>query len=246
MRRRKRFRPSTYLLAGLIFIDVVLILLHTLHRLTVRGIIRSDLFANPILSMSVPGMLPDIFQYGQELAVVVLLLFAFYRRGRAAYVIWAVAFGYILVDDVFELHERAGYWLEARLGLHNLGALPGSEEGQMLFLAAIGLLLFTVSLLLIWKSGAEVRRVSIDLSMLLLVAAFFGVGVDFVQGFVMDIRGISGLVKIVEDGGEMVIMAIVAWYSYRLAFEEIPDFGLSQLVRRRPSGRTEPQELSHF
>lgn len=229
MNATSKLKRSTYLLIALLVIDIVLILLHTFHRLTVRGLITSDLFRSELLSMSVPGMIPDIFQYGQQLAVVILLLVAAFGNDSWIYGIWATAFSYILVDDMFELHERVGYALEEG-GVPTIAGLPGAEVGQMLFLAAVGGLIFVIAGLLIWKGRGEARRASIHLSLLLFVAAFFGVGADLVQGFVMEIRYVSGLVKIIEDGGEMLIMAVIVWYSYRLAFEQIPDLDLARRV----------------
>lgn len=241
MPRNNSVRHSTYLLVALIVVDTILILLHTFHRLTVRGLITSDLFRSELLSMSVPGQLPDVFQYAQELAIVILLLSAFIIRERLAYAIWAVAFSYILVDDIFELHERVGYYLAQSLDFPEIIGLPPGEVGQMLFLAVMGLILFTVAILLILTHTGQARQVSVSLTLLLLAGAFFGVGVDLVQGFVMEIRGISGLVKITEDGGEMLIMALGVWYTYRLAFEEVPDFRFVQrFIGVRPAhGRVE-------
>lgn len=214
----KNSRSSTILLAFLLSVDLVLISFHFLHRLTYNGILPPSIFSNTIFSMSIEAQLPDIFQFLKQLGIVLLLLYV--SRKEHVYRIWAAIFAYLLLDDLFLIHESVGFALEAYAP--QIGSIARSEVAQIGYLFLLSIVMFGIALLMIWRTRGKVRLVSIYLTFLLAVAAFFGVFVDLIQSVVMDIFGISGIVKIVEDGGEMIIFSFILWYVYKLAFETIP------------------------
>ena len=215
----KNNRRSTILLVSLFIIDIILITLHFLHRLALHNVIHSQFLSNTIFSMSEEAKLPDLFQYLQQFVIVLLLLYSAMKKHKI-YLAWAAIFGYLLLDDEFQFHENIGYAF-AHLAPH-IGNIDPSEVAQEIFLVLLAIVLFGVSLLIIWRTKGESHIVSIHLTILLAAAAFFGVAVDIVQSFIGDHYGIAGIVKIVEDGGEMLIMSVIVWYVYRLAFETIP------------------------
>lgn len=224
----KNDQRSSLLLVSLLTLDVILISLHFLHRLAFRGILHSAILSNTIFSMSEEAKLPDLFQYLKQLAIVLLLLLYAVRRKQRVFVAWAAIFGYLLIDDVIQIHEGIGFALQNYVP--QIATINPADVAQSGFLILLSIVLFGISLLIIWQTRGENRWVSIHLMILLAVAAFFGVLVDIVQGMVMNIFGISGTVKIVEDGGEMLIISIILWYVYRLTFETIPDIWLDRIL----------------
>ncbi len=227
----KNRRNSTIFLVALLTLDVILIGLHFLHRLAYRGILESAFLSNTIFSMSEEAKLPDLYQYLKQLAIVLLLVYVARNKNRI-FIIWAAIFGYLLIDDVVQIHETIGHVLGKIMPQIGIGIIDPSEVAQEGFLILLALVLFGVSLLVIWRSQGEARQISIYLMALLALAAFFGVGVDIIQSFVMDIFGISGIVKIVEDGGEMLIISIILWYVYRLTFETVPKINFDYILTR--------------
>jgi hypothetical protein len=223
----KNHRNSTIFLAVLLAVDVILIGLHFLHRLVYRGIFESAILSNTMFSMSEEAKLPDLFYFLKQLAIVLLLLYVARKTSRI-FIIWAAIFGYLLIDDVVQIHETIGFAFGNVMP--QIGTIAPSEIAQIGFLVLLGLVLFGVSLLIIWRSEGETRQISIYLMALLGLAAFFGVGVDIVQSFVMDIFGVSGVVKVVEDGGEMIIISFILWYVYRLAFETVPKINFDPIL----------------
>lgn len=230
----KNPRRSTVLLVILLTVDVILISFHFLHRLTYRGIIQSAIFSNTIFSMSEEGKLPDVYFYLKQFAIILLLLYVARKKERV-YAVWAGIFSYLLLDDVFWIHERLGFIFQDFAP--QIGHVDPAEIAQSGYLVLLSIFLFGISLLIIWRTKGEPRLVSIYLTGFLAAAAFFGVFVDMIQGVVMDMFGISGIVKIVEDGGEMMIFSFIVWYVYRLAFETIPIIHYKRfLLRPRQSG----------
>lgn len=225
----KNIRRSTGLLMVLLLLDTILIGFHLLHRLTFRGLLPPSIFSNTIFSMSEEAKLPDLFFYSKQVVIIALLMYVAWAKGRV-YSVWAVIFSYLLIDDVVQIHERFGYALAAYTP--QIGPVVPSEVAQFGFLVLLALVLFGVSLLIIRRTRGETCLISIHLMCFLALAAFFGVLVDMVQGFVMDISGISGVIKIVEDGGEMVIFSFILWYVYRLAFDVIPKMYFDRLLPR--------------
>ncbi|MCB9419709.1 MAG: hypothetical protein H6667_07890 [Ardenticatenaceae bacterium] len=232
-------RRSTVVLVSLLALDLILIGFHILHRLTFRGILQSSLFSNPIFSMSEEAKLPDLFQYLKQLAIVLILLYEAKHEHRI-YVIWAAIFGYLLIDDVVQIHERIGNTFQNRLP--PIASLQPSEVAQSGFLVLLAFIMFGISLLVIRRTQGNNHLASIHLTILLAVAAFFGVLVDFVQGIVMNLFGISGVIKVVEDGGEMLIMSVILWYVYRLSFETIPFSRLNRFFSKHDENTTPLQD----
>jgi hypothetical protein len=226
-------RRSTVLLAILLIVDVILISFHFLHRLAIRGIIQSALFSNTIFSMSEEAKLPDIYFYLKQFAIILLLLYVSRKKARV-YAAWSLIFSYLLFDDIFMIHERLGFIFQDIAP--PIGNIHPAEIAQSGYLVLLAVFLFGISLLIIWRTKGEPRLVSIYLTGFLAAAAFFGVFVDIVQGIVMDMFGISGIVKIVEDGGEMMIFSFIVWYVYRLAFETIPIIRYQRILPRFRTG----------
>ena len=235
---------STLLLVSLLLIDTILITLHFFHRLAFHHVIYSPFLSNTIFSMSEEAKLPDLFQYLKQFAIVLLLLYTAIKKDKI-YWAWTAIFAYLMLDDELQFHENIGFAF-GYIAPH-IGNIDPSEFIQEIFLVFLSVVLFAAALFIIWRAKGEARIASIHLTILLAAAAFFGVFVDIIQSIVGEHYIFSGIIKIVEDGGEMLIISVIVWYVYRLVFETIPliDFTPATLLhtKTRFGGKLLPTNL---
>ena len=104
------------------------------------------------------------------------------------------------------------------------------------FSAAI--VLFSALGLTYWRSTSYFRKISLDVVLLLVGLAFFGVAMDMLHVMFYSIEGIGDWAKIlgegagwVEDGGEMLVMSLMVWYFFLIVDQQGPSFFLWQLLR---------------
>jgi hypothetical protein len=171
-----------------------------------------------MLHISYDHAFPELFNYFQALAIVALLGLTWRISQRRMLLFWAATFTLVLIDDAFVLHERLG-----RLLVHHgwVGALPGlraQDSGELLVWFGLALLLVG---LLIWAFREDGSRGRGDAHALvplfgLLVAC--AVGGDMLHGFTAG-QGwsvVAALVGYLEDGGEMVALALTLAVSVAL------------------------------
>ena len=74
---------------------------------------------------------------------------------------------------------------------------------------------------LAYVKGEQVfKKVSQDILLLVLILVFFGVGVDLLHTFMELGRGVSFILVVVEDGGEMVAASLILWYVFLIAIRD--------------------------
>ncbi len=81
------------LVISLILLDLVLVLTHLIHD-------RTPYLDSPMFSIKVDRGLGELFQYGKEIALILMLAWLVARRHQQAYLGWLLLFGYLLVDDI--------------------------------------------------------------------------------------------------------------------------------------------------
>ena len=67
---------------------------------------------------------------------------------------WSGFFGFLMLDDALQLHERIGLWLGRRLGLPAVGGLRPDDFGEILVAGTVGASLLLV-LVLAWRRDRE-------------------------------------------------------------------------------------------
>ncbi|MGI0484830.1 hypothetical protein ACN4EK_05275 [Pantanalinema rosaneae CENA516] len=211
---------SISFLVPLLALDLAFILLHIAARMT--HVVPNE----PQFLITQDGGYAEQFQYVKLLLIVLGLgLLAIRQRSRIFFT-WTGIFLYILLDDALELHERLGFLLEAAWQLPAIGGLRGQDLGELLVFASVGI----ISLIsLVWSYRTErqpaTRRTSVYLFVLLLLFAVFGGVVDMVHMAVSAIASplwLQRLFTILEDGGEMVMVSIIAAFVYRLTKSKAP------------------------
>ncbi len=172
-----------------------------------------------LLDISQDGGYAEMFQYLKEFWIALLLArAAVLRRDRWLW-LWSMVFAYVLLDDAMEIHERAGNWLAAH-GVVGAGlGAKAKDLGQLLFF--VGAAGICASAVVALRRFLPAPPMQVHNALLLLFAGlvFFGVAVDLLHSIVARL-GVRGL-GVIEDGGEMLVMSLLAAYA-------------SGLVRRPP------------
>jgi hypothetical protein len=199
---------TTALLLLLIVTDLTFIALHLLLFYT--GYLNNDLF-----SLRKDKGYPEFFQYLKEGWIALLFTGYAVRRRAPQYLVWTALFGYMLLDDYLMLHETIGagaadvYQLAGRWGLR------GQDFVEVGFFAGVGVL-FLLLLGAAYATGdRRFKQDSQYMVGLLLLFAVFAVVADVIH-ILAGAPSLDRLFDIVEDGGEMVVMSLIVWFTFTL------------------------------
>jgi hypothetical protein len=227
---------SLLLLFSLLVIDFLFMGLHTLKSL---GYLH-----NPELSVTKNFGYAESFQYLKAAFIAGCFLLLASRHKRALFYCWAAVFTYILIDDSLEIHESLGFKLSDFI-TRNFEIGLGGTSGELVIFALFGLLLFVPLGWYFYKEkNKDLKIVSQDLLILFGGMLFFGMGVDVLHDFAETGTVINGLLGLVEDGGEMLIMSMMLWYTWTFMKHD-PFFhqkttGANKQVKRIPTSKDRP------
>jgi hypothetical protein len=184
------------------------------------------------------GGYAELFQYVKEFWCTILLLLVAWQVRSAAYLVWALFFGYLLADDMLQIHENGGELIAAHLDFASGFGLRARDLGELTVTVAVVTILLSALSLTYWHSTACFRKVSLDILLLLVGLAFFGVAMDMLHVMVYNVEALGDWASIlgeaiglVEDGGEMLMMSLMVWYLFLVANRKRPDFFLWQSLR---------------
>jgi len=156
-----------------------------------------------------------MFGYLEELIAAAIFVFLFAKHRQVILLAWAGVFAFLALDDAFQGHEKVGGRIARGLSLDSFSFLGvdgirGQDLGELI---AAGFFLVPILVGLSFgyvRATPRWRRFSIGLVGLLAVLAFCGVVVDF---FVNALDSES--LNILEDGGEMVMLSVMLWFTIR-------------------------------
>jgi hypothetical protein len=189
--------------------DLVFVVLHFVNAL-IPGL------GNPLFSIEQDRGYPEIYQYLKFFWIIALLIHVSWKSRSLRYFAWTLVFIYFLFDDALQLHERVGGLIAANLNFMPPLGLRLQDFGELAVTAIAGIcLLFP----LIWayKRGSQnFRKVSQDITLLILVLVFFGVVVDMAHIAISLGREVKFILGVIEDGGEMLSVSLVLWYTFLL------------------------------
>jgi hypothetical protein len=202
----------------LICTDALFVFLHTLHFLPpIRD--AFPIFDQDAFKITHDLSMSESFQYIKEFWIILLVLGIVIWAKNKAYLPLALAFGYLLPDDMLGFHEWAGENLPPLIGLDSRADMPfgllARDYGELAITATVGFLLVLVFFLAYRSGDASVRQVYHYMFAMLVLLVVFGVGFDFVIRLV-DSWKIREVIKIFEEGGEMVTMSTMCWYIFAL------------------------------
>ncbi|MGH7412622.1 MAG: hypothetical protein ACREKJ_00275 [Candidatus Rokuibacteriota bacterium] len=200
-------RASDKLLLLCISTDFAFIVLHALHT-------YSGYFNDPQFSITRERGFGETFQYLKEGWIALMLLVLAVRASDVLYAGWSLLFGYLLIDDVFQLHERLGKTVSDRSGFLPMFQLRAQDFGELAVTAFFASILFVVIGVAHHRSDHEARAFSRSMLVLLVALAVFGVVFDMVQVMFKNPTW-DFAVGIIDDGGEMVVMSVIVRFVFQ-------------------------------
>ncbi|MWB98644.1 hypothetical protein [Agromyces seonyuensis] len=225
------------LLALLLLADAALILLY--WSLEVVGEP-----SNPSFDLQLDRGYGEFFQYVQSFWAAALLTWLAVRERVAVLGAWALVCVFFLTDDWFQLHEHAGFWFAGLVP--SLGDV-GHDLGEIVWFAAVGLVLVIAVWLTDRVAPLEWRSVSAVLIVLFGLLIFAGIVVDAVHETILDLPGFGVPLVTLEDGGEIVVMSFIVTFLFAVATtRHRPTVGgpLHRLVGTRPQDGRRPGKVA--
>lgn len=163
----------------------------------------------------------EFFQYGKFLWIALAFFIMLILQRQLIYGVGSFLFAFLLLDDSQEIHENVAGWIVRSLGKYH-GNMPflglrNQDLGELLFAAALGTTVIGLGILAYRKGSPAARRVCIHLLVAILALAFVGVFIDMIAIMVEEqFLWLDIVMVTLEDGGEMVVVSVIAWYGYRL------------------------------
>ena len=211
----------TFLLV-LLVIDLAFIFLHFL--------LLTDAFENTLFSLERDRGYPEVYQYLKIFSIVILLHFLFAKTKVIGYGMWSLLFLYLLLDDAFSIHETLGGFIATTLALAPAAGLRAQDFGEL----AVSLIAATVFLIPIaWfyaRGLGAFKEATKQLLWLLVALAFFGIFVDMLHVAIDMGWKVRFLLGVVEDGGEMLVVSLMAWYVFLIYYRDGHTSSASQMA----------------
>ena len=215
-----------YFLLLLVSADLAFFMMHILSSYT-------HLLQDARLSLEHDGGYAEHYQYIKEYWIFILLAIAAIRFRQPSLAVWAVLYGYFLLDDALTLHEHLGTAIAIHLGRRPFLHLRMQDYGELLVASMILLIFLLLLFPALRRCSHRWRQTNLDLVVLLLLLAFCGVFLDTLHIFLSSIPGTS-LFSLLEDGGEMLVMSLTCTYIYYLLqFKGEAPVLISSFISRR-------------
>lgn len=213
------------LLAWLLAGDFVVLALHLAFKTTTW-------LDSPLFNIEVEGGYGENYQHIKYAIIVTALLWLAIGQRCLQFVSWAIIYTYMLCDDRYQIHETVGKYLATQMDFGPHFMLRAQDLGELTVSVVAG---FFLAVLLGWaylRGSAEFRILSKNLLLFAAALAFCGVAVDMLHSMIRDIHILKGIVAIIEDGGELIVVSTTAWYVVLVArTPSLASLSLLPLVR---------------
>jgi hypothetical protein len=161
----------------------------------------------------------EIFQYFQFIATALLLIAFFVRQRKGVYLIWALFFFVLFLDDAFAFHESFGANLVQTFKIKEAFGLRAQDFGELAVAGMLGATFVLPFIHSLFFGDRKAKEVTLHLLILVGVLVFFGVGLDMLHSFLKNMAG-SGVLTIIEDAGELLAGSLIICYSICLHMRE--------------------------
>lgn len=170
--------------------------------------------------LDAPGVgYPELFQYLKYVMILFFVGQLIIIKKKYVYMPFLVLFLILLVDDAYQLHSKASWFFVHVLNLHTTMGIKGLIFGQLIYATVMGMFLFGFSSLFFLKASERIKHTFLDVFMLFTVFLFFGIGIDIVHNLLENVYWMLPFLTLVEEGGEMITLSILAWYFWYLVLE---------------------------
>lgn len=227
-------------LVALLLITGLLLAGNVMHNLgdgSEEGII--GVFAPIAWEGDFDGSHIEVWGHIQMLAAGVVLLVLSVVHRASVFSAWALVSIVIVIDDLFQIHEKGGEYLAVAWELQPAFRLRDVDFGELIVWTAIGTMLLIPLVIGHLRANKWARRQSWTLLGILVLLAVFAVGVDMLIIIVywevpwVVIR----LLALTETAGEIIPMALYLTFVIKLAV--MPD---QPMIRRRSRRRASRRE----
>jgi hypothetical protein len=123
----------------------------------------------------------------------------------------------LLLDDALQFHERFSEWVVEMFNYQPMFGLRAQDLGELTYVAVFGPIILLFLILGFYKGDKKFRNINIDLALLFALFLFFGVVVDMLHSLTGGNRYTLLFMILLEDGGEMIVLSVIAWYFYYIA-----------------------------
>ena len=163
------------------------------------------------------GSYPEIFGYIQTIAISCMLVHIRSRTREFVYLVWAIVFTVVFLDDSLQIHERCGVMFA---GLFALPAFPGlrsRDTGELLSWTLLGAVLIGPLVVGSLRCSPAHRRTNAIIGALFAALVFFAVVVDMLQIAAANVLPwrVQGI-QFIEDGGEMLVISLLCVFVFLL------------------------------
>ncbi len=151
--------------------------------------------------------------YPKEYWIGLLLLYLALTKHSLVYLSWSLLFGYLLLDDSFQIHEELGAEAISYFKLSPWLGLRAQDFGELIVSGFFGLCFLALIGVAYYFSESSTKRNCKRLLAMLLALVLFGIVIDMVNIIIKSPMWKPVLVT-VEDGGEMLVMSVIAWFVF--------------------------------
>lgn len=193
------------LLAG----DALFTLLHLAQGLARHFGFNTPILADPKLALTFSGGYGEVFIFAQLFVLTGILARIGIWTKQPIFLLWAVIYFYVLLDDSFNIHGYLGGLLAPSLPTSGMVGLSQQHAGELLSWLAIGCAALAGLKQANSHSGTEYKEISRPLYWTFGLLVFFAVGVDTLQQISVGVSPlINSLVAMIEEGGEMIAVTL--------------------------------------
>lgn len=164
----------------------------------------------------------EIYGYIKLFWAILLLSWLTLKKYQPVYAVGTLLLCYLLLDDSLKIHETMGEQLVDIMGFIPSLGLRAKDFGELTVSALAGLFFLVTGWIAFRKSSPFARRVGLYLLFGVIALAVFGVGADILHQLLGDrFPWTNTPLVILEDGGELVVVSVLCWFSYSLALHEL-------------------------
>jgi len=200
--------PSHRLLLLLLSADFVFIVLDLLYR-------YSSFISFEYFCLNQDRGYSEVFQYIKIFWIALLLFAVFLRTRQGIFLLLALLFGYLFVDDAFSVHGNLGLIISDRWQWQPLWGLRARDFGELFVSFTIGSVFLSLGWLLYPGSAAFAQKIGRNFVKLIILLAVFGIGADMAN-IISGTSLVGTMTAILDDGGEMIIMSLILGYTFSL------------------------------
>ncbi len=157
----------------------------------------------------------ESYQYVKEFWIILLLTYIFVKKRNLLFLVFSLVFVYIFADDVMMIHEKLGTNLQTYIYYPQMFGLREQDLGELTVYAFFGLIFFIILAFAYYRASDELRMIGLKLFLLLFAFALFGGGVDIGDSIFRDYEQLTRVMRVLEDGGELIVMSFMCWYVFK-------------------------------